>query len=130
MIPSAPLSATGPAIDPSLGERAKLKQAATAFEAIFVRQMLASARKTSFGDELFGSEALDTFRQMQDERFADIAAQQGTLGLAAQVEAQLSAHIADSLSRLREGSGVGDQPDSPGIAHPQPLPQAGGGKAM
>ncbi|WP_338467670.1 rod-binding protein [Novosphingobium sp. ZN18A2] len=89
----APLSASGPAIDPALGDRAKLKQAATAFEAIFVRQMLAAANKAGFGDDLFGSQAQDTFRQMQDERFADIAAQRGALGLAAQIEAQLGAHI-------------------------------------
>lgn len=89
----APLSASGPAVNPASDQRTKLKQAATAFEAIFVRQMLASANKASFGDTLFGSEAQDTFRQMQDERFADIAAQHGTLGLAAQIEAQLSAHL-------------------------------------
>ena len=84
----------GPVVNPASDPRAQLKQAATAFEAIFVRQMLSSARDAGFGDDLFGSQADDTFRQMRDENFADIAAQKGALGLAAQIEKQLGAHIA------------------------------------
>lgn len=91
---SATAPATGPIGNPALGQRAQLKQAATAFEAIFVRQMLASAREDGVGNDLFGSQADDTFRQMRDEAFADIAAKQGALGLAAQIERQLGAHIA------------------------------------
>ncbi|MBS0481441.1 MAG: rod-binding protein [Proteobacteria bacterium] len=52
--------------------------------------MLAEARKTSFDDPLFGGQGLDTFRQMQDERFADLAAQRGAFGIARQIEAQLA----------------------------------------
>ena len=33
---------------------------------------------------------MDTFRQMQDERFADIAAQRGAFGIAKALEAQLA----------------------------------------
>lgn len=87
-------------------EREKLKEASKQFEAIFVRQMLAASRKTDFDDGLFDSEAMDTFRQMQDERFAEIASQTGTLGLASVIEA----HLARQLPQ----------------AHPQPLPQTGG----
>jgi flagellar protein FlgJ len=74
-------------------DRAKLKEAAKQFEAIFVRQMLAAARKTSFDDGLFDGQGMDTFRQMQDERFADIASQTGALGLASMIEAQLARHL-------------------------------------
>jgi flagellar protein FlgJ len=70
--------------------RAKLSGAAKEFEAIFVRQMLAAARKTNFGDELFGSGAIDTFREMQDSQFADLTAKTGTLGLAKQIEAHMA----------------------------------------
>ena len=65
---AAPAPATANARDQIAG-------VAKQFEAIFVRQMLASARQTSFAgqDSLFSSEAMGTFRQMQDERFADIA---------------------------------------------------------
>lgn len=71
----------------------KLHETAQKFEAIFVRQMLAAARSAELGDPLFKSQASDTFRQMQDERFADIAAKQGSFGLAAMIERQLSAKL-------------------------------------
>lgn len=73
----------------------QLAKAAQQFEAIFVRQMLAEARKAKPAGEnaLFGSQALDTFNQMQDERFAQIASQKGAFGLARAIEAQLSATI-------------------------------------
>ena len=74
-------------------DREKLAQAAKQFEAIFVRQMLASARAAKLGgeDALFGGQGLDTFRQMQDEHFADIAAGNGALGFAKSLETQLAA---------------------------------------
>ncbi|KUR74408.1 rod-binding protein [Novosphingobium sp. Fuku2-ISO-50] len=78
-----------PAANPA--EKARLHQAAQAFEAIFVRQMLSSARQSNFGDTLWGDDkGKDTFTAMRDERFADLTAQSGALGLAKQVEAQLS----------------------------------------
>lgn len=72
-----------------------LAKAAKQFEAIFVRQVLAEARKAKPAgeDTLFGGQALDTFRQMQDERFADIASDRGAFGLAKAIEAQLSARV-------------------------------------
>lgn len=89
-IPSA-LASTAMSLSPPQGsEREKLAEAAQQFEAIFLRQMLAAARKTDFGDDLFSSEGLDTFRQMQDERFAEIASQTGTIGLASVIEAQMA----------------------------------------
>lgn len=75
-------------------DRAKLTAASKQFEAIFVRQMLAEARKADFGgDDLLGGKGLDTFRQMQDERFAEIASESGVFGLAAQIEKQLAARL-------------------------------------
>lgn len=83
--------ATSPAA-PSAADRAALKKAAQGFEAIFVRQILAAARATSLAgdDPIFGGQAQETFTQMRDERFADIAAQAGTFGLARQLEAQFA----------------------------------------
>ena len=87
MKPVAPLSA--PAM--SMPDRARVAEAAQQFEAIFVRQMLAEARKSNFGgDELFGGQGMETFRQMQDERFADIAAKNGSFGIGAMISAQLA----------------------------------------
>lgn len=79
-------------------ERAKLREAAQGFEAIFVRQMLSTARQTDFGNDLFGGQADDTFKQMRDERFAEIASKAGSFGLATQLEAQLAGRIEPSTS--------------------------------
>lgn len=90
---SAPLLANGSLVQNHGTDRDKLAAAARQFEAIFVRQMLAQARKADFGEPLFGGQALDTFRTMQDEHFADIAGKTGALGLAAQIEAQLARFV-------------------------------------
>ena len=91
MTPIAPAPAA-PAGAPSAADRTALKKAAQGFEAIFVRQMLAAARSTSLAgkDDLFGGQANETFTAMRDERFADIAAESGTFGLARQLEAQFA----------------------------------------
>lgn len=70
--------------------KAKLSGAAKEFEAIFVRQMLAAARKANPGEDLFGSSATDTFREMQDSQLADLMTKTGTLGLAKQIEAHMA----------------------------------------
>lgn len=68
-----------------------LARASEEFEAIFLRQMLASARATSFDDdELFGGAGLETFSELRDKAFADLASQTGQLGLAARIEAHLA----------------------------------------
>ena len=89
----SPLAAPALAAPPVTGERAKLAAAAKQFEAIFIRQMLSAARQTDFGGGLFDSEALGTFRQMQDERFAEIASHTGAFGIAKQIEAQLASQL-------------------------------------
>ena len=90
---SAPMLATGSLAQSHGTDREQLAAAARQFEAIFVRQMLAQARKADFGEPLFGGQALDTFRTMQDEHFADIAGKSGALGLASQIEAQLARFV-------------------------------------
>ena len=92
--PASTTPATAPAPAPAGKDREQLKAAAKQFEAIFVRQMLAEARKAHFGgDELFGSQGMDTFRQMQDERFADIASDRGAFGIGRMLEAQLARQL-------------------------------------
>lgn len=65
-----------------------LKQTAQQFEAIFLRQMIASMRAPSIGDDLFGSDASNQFRDMSDARLADSMA--GQFGIAALIETQLA----------------------------------------
>ena len=70
------LSNAGSAVDPAL------KKAAQAFEAVFLRQMMASMRQAGLGDELFGNQATEQFREMADAKTADTMAERGALGVA------------------------------------------------
>lgn len=90
---SSPMLASGSLVQAKGTPLEKLSAVARQFEAIFVRQMLAAARKADFGDPLLGGQALDTFRTMQDEHFADMAAKAGSFGFAAQIEAQLARFV-------------------------------------
>ena len=91
--PAAPLLATGSLRASHGTDRAQLAAAAKQFEAIFVRQMLAAARKTHFGGDALESQGTDTFRTMQDANFADLSADSGAFGLAKMIERQLSAQL-------------------------------------
>jgi flagellar protein FlgJ len=90
-------STTAPvAVPAAANDREQLAGVAKQFEAIFVRQMMAAARKTNFAGEdgLFSSgQGMQTFQQMQDERFADIAADTGAFGLAKMIEAHLARFV-------------------------------------
>mgnify|MGYP003146471621 CR=1 FL=1 len=83
-------------------QRSELREAAQQFEAILLRQMLSSSRATDFGgNDLFeGSD--ETFTEMRDERFADIAAQSGQLGFAAAIERQLARFLPAEQSAPEE----------------------------
>lgn len=90
----SPISLTGASALPDREAsplRSELREAAQQFEAILLRQMLASARSTDFGgNDLFGGEGEETFREMRDARFAEVTAQSGQLGFATAIEKQLS----------------------------------------
>ncbi|MEQ1498616.1 MAG: rod-binding protein [Novosphingobium sp.] len=94
---SAPLLATGSLVQNHGSPRERLADAARQFEAIFLRQVLAEARKSHFGGDMFGEgnpdSALGTFRKMQDEHVADLAATRGAFGLARMIETQLAAQL-------------------------------------
>ena len=90
-MPVSPIGGSTPSTAAS--ERAELAATARQFEAIFVRQMLAAARKSDFGGDLLQNQGGNTFRQMQDEHFADLAANRGAFGLAQMIEKQLSANV-------------------------------------
>ena len=122
---SAPLLATGN-LPHSQGEgRERLAQAARQFEAIFVRQVLAEARKSHFGGGLFDESnpdsAIGTFNRMQDEHVADLAAERGAFGLAKMIETQLGAQLGigspagASTGSAGAGLGLNHSPPSPGM---------------
>lgn len=96
MLPAAPhvLSDTSALPAPRPSEGTSLRQAAEGFEALFLRQMLAAARQADLGgEELFGSNGEDTFAEMRDARFAEIASKGGTLGIADMLEAQFARQV-------------------------------------
>ena len=71
------------AADPATAQReAQLRQAAEAFEAVFLRQVIGSMRQAKIGEDLFGSSASDQFRDMADARLADDMAARGSFGIA------------------------------------------------
>jgi flagellar protein FlgJ len=72
--------------------RQELRQAAQAFEAVFIRQLIGSMRNARLADDMFGSQATEQFRDMGDSRLADSMAQQGTFGIADLLTAQFERH--------------------------------------
>ncbi|WP_395391896.1 rod-binding protein [Novosphingobium sp. BL-8A] len=105
----------GMTITPGATDREKLKATAKQFESMLVRQMLAAARKTDFGgDNVFGSQAMDTFNQMQDEHFADVTAESGVLGLASILEAQMQRFLpADEAAGNAANTGAANPSKGP-----------------
>jgi flagellar protein FlgJ len=90
-------------LGPKADARQQLSSAATRFEAIFARQMLSAARQAKFDNGgLFDSQATDTFRQMMDDRFADILAEGGSLGFGKLIERQLAGHLTPAPEGTKE----------------------------
>jgi peptidoglycan hydrolase FlgJ len=67
-----------------------LKKAAQGFEAVFLREIIGAMRKGKLADDIFGSTATDSFRDMADARTADEMAKLGQFGIATLVERQLT----------------------------------------
>jgi flagellar protein FlgJ len=106
-MPIAPLSATGstPATAQKTGQKtAQIAEAAKAFEAIFLRQMIGAMRSSSLGEGLTDSSATEQFRNMADARTADSMTQTGSFG------------IAELLTRQFGGAAKPAAPASDGIA--------------
>ncbi len=75
-------SGTAQVDDSRKANRANLDKAAQQFELVFVNMMLKEARKASLGDGMFDNDAVKTFRDMQDGKFAEEMGKRGTLGIA------------------------------------------------
>jgi len=90
---SSAMAGTAPGATPPTDAK-KLHEVAQQFEAIFVRQMLAEARKSNMGDTLFSGQGTDTFREMQEQTIAAATTKSGGLGFAKMIEKQLTAQMA------------------------------------
>jgi flagellar protein FlgJ len=86
--PRATASAQAPQTAQTEAQRAQLRSAAEAFEAVFLRQMIGSMRQARLAEDPFGSAASEQFRDMADARLADSMAQQRSFGIAELLLAQ------------------------------------------
>ena len=86
--PGLAVGAPAPGSPAADAKRAQLKEAAQAFEAVFVRQMIGSMRQAKLGEDILGSAASDQFRDMADARLADTMAEKGSFGIAEMLLAQ------------------------------------------
>jgi len=93
------IAATAAAPSPASPDQAKLKKAAQAFEAVFVRQLIGSMRSASGeGEGLFDSEATKQFQDMADAKTADAMAQKGALHIADMLVKQYGARLSGSAA--------------------------------
>ena len=66
-----------------------LRQAADAFEAIFVSQLIKTARAAKLADDVFGNQASDTYQSMLDDQYARKLSSSANLGIAEALVDQL-----------------------------------------
>ena len=90
--PISSVSAT-PAPSAAGGGDGGLRKAAEAFEAVILRQLMASMRQAKLGDDIFGSSATDNFREMADAKTADSIAAMRQFGIADMVERQFRGRL-------------------------------------
>jgi flagellar protein FlgJ len=87
--PATPLDAASAA---KAQERAALQKAAKSFEAIFMRQLVGSMRKSGLGESIDSSSAVEQFQELSDANMADglaSGAGGGGLGIAQLILQQL-----------------------------------------
>lgn len=72
------------------GTDAALKTAAQKFEAVFLRELIGSMRKAKLADDVLGSSATDSFRELGDAKTADSMAALGQFGIANMIERQFA----------------------------------------
>ena len=77
----------------------ELRRTADAFEAIFVSQFLKAARSANLADDIFGSQAGDTYQSMLDDQYAKDLASSTKLGIAEALVMQLGGPAARDEDR-------------------------------
>jgi flagellar protein FlgJ len=101
-----PVSRLAPSIPAASAPDPALRKAAEAFEAVMLRQMMASMRQAKLGDDLFGSSATENFREMSDAKMADTMASLRQFGIADLVERQLTKNSATPAATQVEPKGT------------------------
>ena len=72
-----------------LDRNADLREAAEQFEAIFLNEFIKQARKAKLAEDIFGSEAQDTYQAMMDRELSSQLAGRVKLGIAEALVRQL-----------------------------------------
>ena len=72
-----------------LDRNASLREAAEQFEAIFLNEFIKQARKAKLAEDIFGSEAQDTYQDMMDRELSTQLAGRVNLGIAEALVRQL-----------------------------------------
>ena len=103
--------------DPKANELEQLKAAAKQFESIFTRQMMKSMRDAKLSDDdLFGSDATDQFREMQDSNLADQLSGKGAIGIADLLVRQFQSRVARPAAGDAATAGTAETAGAAGTA--------------
>ena len=112
-VPTLATAAAATTAGQSDAQKAKLKSAAQAFEAVFLRQMIGSMRSASLGDGMLDNEATSTFQDMADSKTADAMSKRGVLHIADMLVKQLGPIAANSAAGKAEAASAA--PTAPAI---------------
>ena len=88
LIEAARATAENASLKP-LDRNADLREAAEQFEAIFLNEFIKQARKAKLAEDIFGSEAQDTYQDMMDRELSSQLAGRVNLGIAEALMRQL-----------------------------------------
>ena len=88
IIESARATAENASLKP-IDRNADLREAAEQFEAIFLNEFIKQARKAKLAEDIFGSEAQDTYQDMMDRELSSQLAGRVNLGIAEALVRQL-----------------------------------------
>ncbi len=86
--PATPLS-----LHPEMDKAKTLRKAAEGFEELFLTQFLKAARQGHLGDDIMGSSAVDSTRDMFDAEIAKSSSGRTGFGIADAVERQFSRFV-------------------------------------
>ena len=71
----------------------ELREAAEAFEAIFINAFMKTARSASLGEDLMGSNAVSAARDMYETEITKLASSRAGLGIADAIERQFKSFV-------------------------------------
>jgi peptidoglycan hydrolase FlgJ len=101
----SPAAITSAAQQPLTAEQqqalAKLHQAATQFEGVFLQMVMSAMRDTVPKESIFGTNSVseDTWQSMLDDQYSQALANSGGFGLAKQLESQMRAQVLGNAHR-------------------------------